>query len=66
MLPQSAILILAPILVGRDAELHRLLGGLNLVLGLADPANPLTPFSAFERLRCYLATLGVLGGLEGV
>jgi hypothetical protein len=51
MLPQSDVLILAPIAGGRADELRALLEQLNRKPGLADPMNPLVPFGAFERLH---------------
>ena len=58
MLPQSDILILAPIAGGREDELRQLLEQLNQHPGLADPINPLVPFGTFDRL--HLARLMIL------
>jgi hypothetical protein len=51
MLPQSAVLVIAPIAEGREAELDALLGSLNRQPGWADPDNPLVPFGRFGRLH---------------
>ena len=51
MLPQSSILVLAPIVPGREDELRGLLDRLNRAPGFADPANPLIPFGQFDRLH---------------
>lgn len=58
MLPQSDVLILAPIAGGREDELRQLLEQLNQRPGLADPMNPLVPFGTFDRL--HLARLMIL------
>ncbi|HYM72681.1 MAG TPA: hypothetical protein VET89_06840 [Stellaceae bacterium] len=58
MLPQSSILIMAPVVPARIDELRRLLDRLNHQPGLADPANPLVPFGRFDRL--HLARLMIL------
>jgi len=51
MLPQSSILVLAPIVPGREDELRGLLDRLNRAPGFADPANPLIPFGQFDRVH---------------
>ncbi len=51
MLPQSAVLVLAPIAEGREEELHALLGSLNQKPGWADPDNALVPFGKLDRLH---------------
>jgi hypothetical protein len=44
MTPQSNIMVVAPIVAGREAELRRLLASMNREPGVADPDNPLVPF----------------------
>jgi hypothetical protein len=51
MLPQSAVLITAPIAAGREDELAALLATMNRLPGFADPENPLVPFARFDRLH---------------
>ncbi len=51
MTPQSNFMLLAPIAVERLARLRDLLASMNQPDGLADPANPLIPFGAFDRLH---------------
>src|SRR5262249_48090037 len=51
MLPQSAVMILAPIRPEREVELRQFLEALTLVPGLADPESPLMPFGVFDRLH---------------
>jgi hypothetical protein len=51
MLPQSAVLVIAPIAEGREDELNALLGSLNQQPGWADPNNALVPFGKFDRLH---------------
>jgi hypothetical protein len=58
MLPQSAVLIMAPIAEEREDELRALLGSLNRDPGWADPNNALVPFGKLERL--HLARFVVL------
>ncbi|MGE0260110.1 MAG: hypothetical protein AB7T18_15305 [Alphaproteobacteria bacterium] len=58
MLPQSAVLVIAPIAEGREEELRALLASLNQQPGWADPNNPLVPFGKLDRL--HLARFVVL------
>ena len=51
MLPQSAVLVIAPIAEGREEELRALLGSLNRQPGWADPDNALVPFGKLDRLH---------------
>ena len=51
MTPQSNFMLLAPIAIERLALLRGLLASMNQPNGLADPANPLIPFAAFDRLH---------------
>jgi hypothetical protein len=51
MTPQSNFMLLAPIAIERLTRLRDLLGSMNQPNGLADPANPLIPFGAFDRLH---------------
>src|SRR5690606_13826125 len=48
---QSAFMILAPIVAGREAALRQLLNSMTLAPGVADPANALLPFGQFRRLH---------------
>jgi hypothetical protein len=51
MIPQSNIMVVAPIIAGREAELRRLLVSMNREPGLADPDNPLVPFGKITTLH---------------
>src|SRR3954453_17511823 len=51
MLPQSNLLIMAPVARGREDDLRALLATMNQRPGLADPENPLVPFGRFERVH---------------
>jgi hypothetical protein len=51
MLPQSNLLVMAPIARGRGDELRAVLATMNQRPGFADPENPLVPFGRFERLH---------------
>ncbi len=51
MLPQSAVMVTAPIAAGHEDALTDLLAGMNQSPGLADPGNSLVPFGRFERLH---------------
>src|SRR5437764_8565596 len=58
MLPQSKLLIMAPVARGRGDDLRVLLATMNQHPGFADPENSLVPFGHFERL--HLARFVVL------
>jgi hypothetical protein len=51
MLPQSNLLILAPIAPGREQALRDLLATMNLRPGFADPENSLVPFGRLDRVH---------------
>ena len=51
MTPQSNIMVVAPIVAGREAELRRLLSSMNREPGVADPDNPLVPFGKIATLH---------------
>lgn len=51
MIKQGHIMVTAPVLPGRLAELRSLLASLNAAPGLADPHNPLVPFAMFESIH---------------
>jgi len=51
MIPQSTFMVLAPIDVGREAELRQLLASMNERPGMADPQNSVFPFGRFEGLH---------------
>jgi hypothetical protein len=51
MLPQSAVLVTAPIVPGQQEALTALLATMNQVPGFADPDNALVPFGRFDRLH---------------
>jgi hypothetical protein len=51
MTPQSNFMLLAPIVAEHLTRLRDLLASMNQPNGLADPANPLIPFGAFDRLH---------------
>lgn len=51
MTPQSTFLVLAPVASGSLEALRALLATMNVVPGLADPANRLVPFGRFGRLH---------------
>ncbi|MBS0643816.1 MAG: hypothetical protein JSS43_28480 [Proteobacteria bacterium] len=51
MLPQSAVLVTAPIVPDQQQALTELLVTMNLVPGFADPDNALVPFGQFDRLH---------------
>ena len=51
MTPQSNIVVVAPIIAGREAELRRLLSGMNREPGVADPDNLLVPFGKITTLH---------------
>ncbi len=51
MMPQSNVLVIAPLRMEREAELRQLLGSMNREPGTADPRNALVPFAAFPQLH---------------
>jgi hypothetical protein len=51
MTPQSNIMVVAPIIAGREAELRRLLASMNQEPGTADPDNTLVPFGKITTLH---------------
>jgi hypothetical protein len=51
MMPQSNVLVTAPLRMEREAELRSLLGSMNFVLGRVNPANSLVPFEQFPQLH---------------
>jgi hypothetical protein len=51
MTPQSNIMVVAPIIAGREPELRRLLAGMNREPGVADPDNPMVPFGKITTLH---------------
>jgi hypothetical protein len=51
MTPQSSFMVLAPIAPAREAELRRLLAGMNEAPGRVDPRNRLIPFGRFDTLH---------------
>src|SRR3954468_14655963 len=51
MTPQSNIMIVAPILENREAELRQLLEGMNSAPGIANPQNALVPFGHFANIH---------------
>jgi len=51
MTPQSNIMVVAPIIASREAELRQLLTSMNREPGLADPTNTLVPFGQFASLH---------------
>ncbi len=51
MTPQSAFLILAPILPARASALRVLLDTMNFEPGVVDPRNAVIPFASFSRLH---------------
>jgi hypothetical protein len=51
MTPQSNIMVVAPIIAGREAELRQLLASMNREPGVADPDNPLVPFGKITTLH---------------
>ena len=52
-------MIVAAVAAGREPQLRKLLGSMNLRPGVCDPANELLPFADFERL--HFARLVILG-----
>jgi hypothetical protein len=51
MMPQSNILVIAPLRMEREAELRRLLDSMNGEPGHADPRNRLVPFGEFPQVH---------------
>jgi hypothetical protein len=51
MTPQGNFMILAPIVLSREAELRGLLGSMNDAPGCVNPNNPLVPFAQFDTLH---------------
>src|SRR4029450_2765928 len=51
MTPQSSFMVLAPVAPAREAELRRLLAGMNQAPGRVDPRNALVPFAQFDTLH---------------
>jgi hypothetical protein len=51
MTEQSSFMVLAPIAPAREAELRRLLAGMNEAPGRVDPRNRLLPFARFDGLH---------------
>src|SRR5450631_946723 len=51
MTPQSNIMVVAPILENREAELRQLLDRMNSSPGIADPQNLLVPFGQFPTIH---------------
>lgn len=51
MMPQSNILVIAPLRIEREVELRRLLASMNTVPGSVNPANDLVPFEKFPQIH---------------
>ena len=51
MTPQGNFMILAPIVLSREAELRGLLASMNDAPGSVNPNNPLVPFAQFDTLH---------------
>ena len=51
MTPQSHFMVVAPLAVGREADLRALLATMNACPGMADPHNALLPFGRFTQLH---------------
>jgi hypothetical protein len=51
MTPQGNFMILAPIVLSREAELRGLLDSMNEAPGCVNPNNPLVPFAQFDTLH---------------
>lgn len=51
MMPQSNILVIAPLRMEREAELRNLLASMNEIPGRVNPTNPLLPFEQFPRIH---------------
>jgi hypothetical protein len=51
MMPQSNLLVIAPLRMEREAELRTLLASMNFVPGRVNPSNPLVPFQQFPQIH---------------
>jgi hypothetical protein len=51
MTPQSSFMVVAPIAAQRQADLRRLLAGMNRAPGVVDPENGVVPFKRLDRLH---------------
>jgi hypothetical protein len=51
MMPQSNVLVMAPLRKEREAELRALLASMNIVPGRVNPANNLLPFEKFPQIH---------------
>ncbi len=51
MIPQSHLMVLAPISAGRADDLRQLLSSMNRAPGVADPGNKLIPFEQLDELH---------------
>jgi hypothetical protein len=51
MMPQSNVMVTAPLKMEREVELRSLLASMNEAPGKVNPANPLVPFEKFEELH---------------
>jgi hypothetical protein len=51
MTPQSAFMVVAPVVAGREGDLRKLLASMNRRPGVVDPDNALVPFGRFDRLH---------------
>ena len=51
MTPQSSVLVVAPVIREREAELKDVLASMNEVPGRVDPANPIVPFEQLPQLH---------------
>lgn len=51
MTPQSAFLVLAPVVPASESRLRALLASMNAEPGIADPGNAVLPFGAFGQLH---------------
>jgi len=51
MIPQSNLMVMAPVAAGRKDDLRQLLLSMNQAPGVADPANKLLPFGLLDELH---------------
>jgi len=51
MTPQANLMVVAPIVSGREDDLRSLLLSMNVSSGVVDPQNSLIPFAAFDELH---------------